>query len=159
MEHPFAQYIQILGKGKRGARDLTLQEAEQAMTMILSNQVEPVQLGAFLMLMRVKEETPEEIAGFVRAAKQVINVPEPSARVDLDWSSYAGKRRQLPWFILSTLALAGQGVRVFIHGASCHTAARRDMLLFRPVLEADHADPAQALEARRALDGLRGGHL
>ena len=123
-EHPFAQYIRLLGKGRKGSRSLTEAEAFDAMGMILSSEGAPEQLGAFLMLLRVKEETPEEIAGLVRAAKQVINVPEPSARVDLDWSSYAGKRRQLPWFILSTLALAGQGVRVFIHGASGHTAAR-----------------------------------
>ncbi len=75
MEHPFAKFIQILGKGQRGARDLTQQEAEQAMTMILSGQVEPVQLGAFLMLMRVKEETAEEVAGFVRAVRNSLLAP------------------------------------------------------------------------------------
>ena len=124
MEHPFAQYIQILGKGKRGARDLTLQEAEQAMTMILSNQVEPVQLGAFLMLMRVKEETSAEVAGLVRAARGSLNLPQNFPHVDLDWSSYAGKRRQLPWFLLSALLLAGHGIKVLMHGIGSGSADR-----------------------------------
>lgn len=62
--------------------------------------VEPEQLGAFLMLLRIKEETPAEVAGFVRAAKRRFTLPEPKPVVDLDWSSYAGKRRQLPWFLL-----------------------------------------------------------
>ena len=52
MEHPFAQYIQMLGKGRKGSRDLTQHEAQQALEMILAGKVEPVQLGAFLMLMR-----------------------------------------------------------------------------------------------------------
>ena len=45
-------------------------------------------------------------------------------RVDIDWSSYAGKRIQLPWFILSALALAGSGLRVFMHGTDGHTPGR-----------------------------------
>jgi anthranilate phosphoribosyltransferase len=64
-EHPFAEYIRILGKGKKGSRPLTQDEAYHAMKMILAEEVLPIQLGAFLMLMRVKEETPEELAGFL----------------------------------------------------------------------------------------------
>ncbi|HCA27760.1 MAG TPA: glycosyl transferase, partial [Betaproteobacteria bacterium] len=53
-EHPFAPIIRTLGKGKSGSRALTQEEAHAAMQMILADQVEPMQLGAFLMLMRVK---------------------------------------------------------------------------------------------------------
>jgi len=123
-EHPFAQYIRILGKGKNGSRALTQDEAYDSMKMILEDKVEPEQLGAYLMLMRVKEENPEELAGFVRAAREAINIPKQHPNVQLDWSSYAGKRRQLPWFLLATLTLAEQGVKVFMHGASGHTAGR-----------------------------------
>ncbi|MEK6749756.1 MAG: glycosyl transferase, partial [Pseudomonadota bacterium] len=56
-EHPFAQYIRILGKGKRGSRSMTEQEAHDAMRMVINNEIEQCQLGAFLMLLRVKEET------------------------------------------------------------------------------------------------------
>lgn len=124
MTHPFAQYIQILGKGKRGARDLTADEAADAMAMILSGQVEPVQLGAFLMLMRVKEETPAEVAGFVRAARQSLPVRPDFPAVDLDWSAYAGKRRQLPWFVLAALLLANHGIKVLMHGTGAHAPDR-----------------------------------
>ena len=51
-EHPFAEIIRILGKGKKGSRPLTQNEAYHAMNMILTDQVLPIQLGAFLMLMR-----------------------------------------------------------------------------------------------------------
>ena len=123
-EHPFAEFIKILGKGKRGSRPLTQDEAYRAMKMILADQVEEIQLGAFLMLMRVKEETSEELAGFVQAARESFMMPEQKIKVDLDWSSYAGKRRHLPWFLLSTLLLAENGFRVFMHGAGGHTEGR-----------------------------------
>lgn len=123
-EHPFAEFIKILGKGKKGSRPLTQDEAYRAMSMILANKVEDIQLGAFLMLMRVKEETSEELAGFVQAARESFVIPKQNIQIDLDWSSYAGKRRHLPWFLLSTLLLAKNGVRVFMHGAGGHTEGR-----------------------------------
>jgi anthranilate phosphoribosyltransferase len=122
-EHPFAEFVRILGKGKKGSRPLTQSEAYQAMKMILMDDVLPIQLGAFLMLMRVKEETPEEIAGFVSAAKESFQLIE-HVPVDLDWSTYAGKRRHLPWFLLSALLLVENGIKVFMHGAQGHTPNR-----------------------------------
>lgn len=115
-EHVFANYIRILGKGKNGARSLTEDEAYRAMKHIYCYEVEPEQLGAFLMLMRVKEETAEEVAGFVRAIKESIAIPKNIPPVAIDWSSYAGKRRQLPWYLLAALALSKQGYPVFMHG-------------------------------------------
>lgn len=123
-EHPFAQYVRILGKGKNGTRPFTEQEAFDSMRMILAGEVEPVQLGAYMMLMRVKEETREELVGFIRAVRLSIDLPEGAPAVDLDWSSYAGKRRVLPWYLLSTLLLAQNRIRVFVHGASGHTTGR-----------------------------------
>ncbi len=123
-EHPFAEFVRILGKGKNGSRSLTMDEAYQSMKMILADDVTPEQLGAFLMLLRVKEETPEEVAGFVKAVKESLTIPVNMPEIDLDWSSYAGKKRQLPWFLLSALLLAENGVKIFMHGASGHTAGR-----------------------------------
>ncbi|MEH6556771.1 MAG: glycosyl transferase family protein [Oceanicoccus sp.] len=123
-EHRFAQYVRILGKGKSGARSLSREEAYQSMTMILRGEVEDIQLGAFLMLLRVNEETPEELAGFAEAVRDHIAKPEQAIAVDLDWSSYAGKKRVLPWFLLSSFLLADNGFRIFMHGASGHTAGR-----------------------------------
>ncbi len=122
-EHPFAPYIRILGKGKRGSRGFTVDEAYEAMTMVLQDKVTAEQLGAFLMLLRVKEETAEEVAGFVRAIRDFINSKESNV-ADLDWSSYAGKRRHSPWYVLSALLLAENDIKVCMHGAEGHTAGR-----------------------------------
>jgi|TARA_B110000503_G_scaffold32574_1_gene52933 anthranilate phosphoribosyltransferase len=127
IEHAFAPYVRALGKGKLGSRSLTQDEARDAMSMILQQRVEPEQLGAFLMLLRVKEETPAELAGFVEAVRQFHNYSATQVsgiEVDIDWSSYAGKKRHLPWFLLSALTLAGQGIKVFMHGAKGHTLGR-----------------------------------
>ena len=123
-QHPFARFIRILGRGRHASRSLTLEEAREAMGMILDGKVEEIQLGAFLMLIRVREETPDEVAGFVQAVAERITLPGEVATVDLDWSSYAGKKRQLPWFILAALLLAGRGHTIFMHGARGHTEGR-----------------------------------
>jgi len=124
-EHEFAQYVRILGKGRKGTRSLNYQEALAAMTMVLNDQCEDVQLGAFMMLLRVKEESGEELAGFTQAAKNYIHKNNPhNVQADLDWSSYAGKRRHLPWYVLASLTLADNGYRVFMHGADGHTQGR-----------------------------------
>jgi len=150
-EHPFADFIRILGKGKKGSRPLTQEEAYHAMRMILADEVEEIQLGAFLMLMRVKEETAEELAGFVLAVRETL--PKIAAETaDLDWSAYAGKRRHLPWFILSSFLLAENGIKVLMHGSASHSANRlfaQDMLALFSLTIADSFDTAkQQLQTR-----------
>lgn len=155
-EHPFAEFIKILGKGKKGARPLTQDEAYRAMKMILADQVLPIQLGAFLMLMRIKEETSEELAGFVLAARESMQF-EPQVQVDLDWSSYAGKRRHLPWFLLATFLLAENGVKVFMHGAGGHTQGR---VYTEKVLQVLGVAPANSLaEAEQQLQASNFSYL
>jgi len=150
-EHPFAETIRILGKGKKGSRPLTQDEAYQAMRMILAGEVEDLQLGAFLMLMRVKEETSEELAGFVQAVRDTLPTVEKNS-ADLDWSSYAGKRRHLPWFILSSLLLAENGTKVLMHGSASHTEGRlfiQDLLPLFSLPIADSFEQAQQQLAQK----------
>ncbi len=123
-EHPFAPFVRALGRGKTGSRSLTRSEARLGFGMILRGEVQPLQLGAFLMLLRVKEETGEELAGFVEASREAMTKPATTLTADLDWSSYAGKKHQHPWYLLTLLMLSGAGYRVFLHGSDGHTAGR-----------------------------------
>jgi anthranilate phosphoribosyltransferase len=155
--HPFAQYVRILGRGRIGSRSLTQAEAEASMGMILRGEALPEQIGAFMMLLRVKEETAAEIAGFATAVRRSFgqtDSPESMGLepVDLDWSSYAGKRRQLPWFLLAVMALTQSGIRIFMHGTEGHTPGR---LYTREILEGlgfpialDLPDAAAQIRAR-----------
>jgi len=148
-EHPFAEIIRILGKGKNGSRPLTQDEAYHAMRMILAGEVEDIQLGAFLMLMRIKEETPEELAGFVLAVRESLTTFNQNYSVDLDWSAYAGKRRHLPWFILSCLVLAENDIKILMHGSASHSESR---LFAQDMLPLFSIAPAQSsLEAEQQL--------
>jgi anthranilate phosphoribosyltransferase len=151
--HPFARFIQILGKGRNGMRPLTEEEAHEAMTMIACYDVEPEQIGAFLMLMRVKEETAEEVAGFVRALRESLPTRAESIVPAVDWAAYAGKKRQLPWFILAALILAGRGYPVFMHGLS-----RSDERVYVPealdALDMDTASSIRDAEQQLAETGF-----
>lgn len=122
--HPFAPFIQILGKGRHGSRSLTQDEARMSMGMILDDAATPEQIGAFLMLIRIREETPEEAAGFVQAVREPITLPEGISTPAIDWGSYAGKRRHLPWFLLAARLLANNGLPVFMHGDTGESADR-----------------------------------
>lgn len=150
--HPFSRFVAILGRGKTKQRHLTLDEARESMAMILRGEAEPEQIGAFLMLLRLKEEAPEEIAGFAMGTRETFDLPANLPAVDIDWSSYAGKRVQLPWYILSVMALVGAGYKVLMHGTEGHTPGRvytRDVLnhLGLPV-SASFQDAADRIEAQ-----------
>jgi anthranilate phosphoribosyltransferase len=149
-EHPFAQYVRIIGKGPNLSRPLTVEEMYQAASMIMKSQVEPMQIGAFLCILRMRTEVPEEGAGFVRAVRDTLVRPDDMPEVDLDWSSYSGKKRQLPWFLLAAQLLAANGIRVFMQGTEGHTAGR---IYSHPALLSLGVPIAQSLQ--EAADHIR----
>lgn len=118
LDRPFKEYIQAIGRGKNAGRTLSQDEAYDAMNKLMSGQVTAEQRGAFLMLLRVREETAEELAGFSQALQAASNPQVSELGADLDMGCYAGKRRQHPWFIFSALLLAKTGRRIFLHGTS-----------------------------------------
>src|SRR5690348_9918439 len=65
----FQQVIKLIGTGPRGSRALRFDEARHAMAALVAGEVSDVQAGAFLMAMRWKGETPEELAGMAQALR------------------------------------------------------------------------------------------
>ncbi len=121
-EHPFAPYVRTLGRGPGRSRALSREEARDAFGMILREETDPHQTGAFLMLLRYRGEDADGMAGLVEAAREhLAHAPEPIG-ADLDWPSYgAGRTRGAPWFLLSALALGQAGYRVLMHGSNAHS--------------------------------------
>ncbi len=118
MKTALAPYVRILGRGANLSRSLTLEEAQEAMEITLRGEAAPEAIGAMLLLMRMKGETAEEIAGFVRAARVVAPAV---GHVALDWPSYAaGRTRGLPWFLLAAKLVASAGYPVLLHGWNSH---------------------------------------
>lgn len=74
-------YIETLISGER---HLTAHETEDAFSAILDG-ADPIQVGSLLTLLRARGETPEEIAGMVRAMNKACNsVKIPSSEKLLD---------------------------------------------------------------------------
>ena len=48
---------------------LTTEEASQAMSLVMTGEATPAQIGGFLVALKQKGETPEEVAGFVEAMR------------------------------------------------------------------------------------------
>ncbi len=116
----FSKFVAILGRGPGRSRALTRDEARDAFGMVLRDEADPRQVGAFLMLLRFRGEDADEISGMVEAARMTL---KPIPMADLDWPSYgAGRTRGAPWFLLSALALAQNGTRVFMHGSNDYSS-------------------------------------
>ena len=118
------QYLDPVISGK----NLSFDEAQQAMTVIMSGQATNAQIGAFLVALRLKGETSEEIAGFAAGMRRQATGIDCSALGAVDTCGTGGD--QSGTFNVSTTAafvLAGAGVPVAKHGnrgisSSCGSA-------------------------------------
>ena len=117
-----APYVQIVARGQGRARAMTFEEAREAMTLILTEAAAPEAVGALLMVMRLRGETPDEVAGFTAALRAHVTGKLPEA--DLDWPSYAtGRSRGAPLFLLAARLVGQAGYRVSMHGWNSHQSA------------------------------------
>jgi len=64
-----APFIREIGRGKKGARDLSREDAQAIYAAMLNSQMSEIELGAFLIAMRIKGESVQELAGFLHAAE------------------------------------------------------------------------------------------
>ncbi|PYE84029.1 glycosyl transferase family protein [Pseudoroseicyclus aestuarii] len=112
--------VATLGRGPGRSRSLDMAEAEAAMAEVLSGEAAPEALGALLMLLRMKGETADEVAGFTRAMRAALpDLPTPA----LDWPVYAaGRTRGLPWFLFAARRVAEAGHPVLLHGWTVNPA-------------------------------------
>ncbi len=74
----FRATIKAVGTGPRGSRALSFGEARQAMVELLAGEVSDVQAGAFLVAMRIKGETPEELAGLAQGLRDAAPALRPA---------------------------------------------------------------------------------
>jgi len=124
----FSTYVYAMGRGPSKGRNLTQAEACDAMGQILAGTADPHAVGALLMLMRYRGETPAEIAGFVQALKARLT-GWGDLQTTVDWPSYAaGRTRGLPWFLLAAKLVAQAGHSVFLHGWNSHQASVASVL-------------------------------
>ena len=63
-------YLQKIAAGPKLSEDLTEEEAEDALSLILDGEVSEVRMGVFLIAARMKVETVPENIGYWRALQK-----------------------------------------------------------------------------------------
>ena len=111
-------YIKEIGRGKQGARAIDRAQAADLFGQVLDGTASDLEIGAFCLAMRIKGETPEEMAGFLDAAQTRMR-RFPASRTPLVvLPSYNGARKLPVLTPLLALLLARSGRPVLIHGAA-----------------------------------------
>jgi anthranilate phosphoribosyltransferase len=104
-----------LAKVATGAA-LTFEEAKEAFDIIMSGDATPGQIGAFLMALRVRGETVEEISGAVATMREkMLRVDAPAGSIDIVGTGGDGSH-SVNISTASAFVIAGCGVPVAKHG-------------------------------------------
>jgi anthranilate phosphoribosyltransferase len=105
----------LIAKVAAGAT-LTRSEAESAFDSMLSGEVTPSQMGGFLMALRVRGETVEELTGAVAAMRaKMLSVKAPPEAIDIVGTGGDGSG-SLNVSTLAAIITAACGVTVAKHG-------------------------------------------
>jgi anthranilate phosphoribosyltransferase len=139
-----SHYIKEIGRGKDGARALGRAQAADLMGQILDQQISDLELGAFCIAMRIKGETPEEMAGFLDAAHARLNKVHTGQAPTVVLPSYNGARKLPVLTPLLALLLAREGVAVVVHGSATEDKRVSSQAVFAHlgVSPTDHVGPA-----------------
>ncbi|RZL61325.1 MAG: DNA-binding protein YbiB [Variovorax sp.] len=113
-----SHYIKEIGRGVRGAKPLTREQAADLFGQVLDGTVTDLEVGAFCLAMRIKGETPDEMAGFLDATHARLNLLPAGKRPLIVLPSYNGARKLPVLTPLLALLLAREGLPVLLHGAA-----------------------------------------
>lgn len=123
-------------------RDLSADEAAEVLDQIMHGEVSETQIAGFLIALRTKGETVQELAGLARTMRQLA-AHVPTARTDLlDTAGTGGGQRTFNVSTTAALIAAGAGCAVAKHGNRSATSP------------SGSADVLEALGARIDLDPL-----
>lgn len=107
--------LKEVGRGKRGARDLTYEEAAQAAELILNGKATQAQIGAFLVAERIKMESPDEIKAFINALRERVKTYPIAGSMDCA-GPYDGRTRTFIATLPTAFVLAACGLPTTLHG-------------------------------------------
>ena len=111
-----SNYIKEIGRGKDGARPLSREQATDLLGQVLDGAVTDLEIGAFCLAMRIKGETPAEMAGFLDAVRSRMHLVPDSGHPVVVLPSYNGARKLPLLTPLLAMLLAREGAAVLIHG-------------------------------------------
>lgn len=119
-----SSYIKEIGRGKDGARALTREQSTDLFGQILDGCVSDLEIGAFCLAMRIKGESPQEMAGFLDATHaRLQRIPASQASTPtVIIPSYNGARKLPALTPLLALLVARQGWPVVVHGVATESS-------------------------------------
>lgn len=146
---PATRFIKEIGRGKKGARSLSRDDARDLYAAMLDGRVSDLELGGLMLAMRIKGESVAEIAGFLDAAEASFEpVPVPAAAyAPIVIPSYNGSRQMPNLTPLLALLLARAGAPVLIHGVQTDPGR----VTTAEILHHLDVPPAHSLEEATAL--------
>ncbi len=110
-------FIAKIGKGLKGAKDLTWEESKDALRAILERQATESQTGAFLMAMRIKTESITELAAFTAITRTYVPpLSSPLNTPFVDLPLYGEKHNTIHGIIAASLVASSVGAGIFMHG-------------------------------------------
>lgn len=117
---PAGSFIKEIGRGVKGARSLSREDAQLLYAAMLDGRVSDLEMGGIMLAMRIKGESVDEIAGFIDAAEASFDqLPAPQGDyAPIVIPSYNGARQMPNLLPLLALLLAREGAPVFIHGVT-----------------------------------------
>jgi anthranilate phosphoribosyltransferase len=141
------KYIKEIGRGKDGARSLTREQATDLFGQVLDGAVTDLEVGAFCLAMRIKGETPEEMAGFLDATAARLHKIPTQGRTTVVLPSYNGARKLPVLTPLLALLLAREGLPVVVHGMATESTR----------ISAENVLAALAIPAQTAIGTIANG--
>lgn len=120
----FGGWRTVLGTVTSG-RDLSVDAAEAAMAEILGGNASPSQIAGFIVALRMKGETVDELTGLVRAmlaAADRVTLPDPGGAVDIVGTG-GDKAHTINVSTISSFVVAGAGAKVCKHGNRAASSA------------------------------------
>jgi anthranilate phosphoribosyltransferase len=109
--------LKEVGRGKRGARDLTYEEARQAAELIVGGEATPAQIGAFLVAERIKMESLEELRAFIDVLRAWTRLHPVPGSFDCA-GPYDGRTRTFMATLPTAFVLAACGMPATLHGSA-----------------------------------------
>ena len=111
------QWLKEVASGKRGSKDLDYQQTKEVAQSIISGKATDAQVAAYLIALRLKTESPEEMLAFVHAYQDVSNKLEVSNMSIIDLASPYNGRNTFTGTIPTAILMAEYGFPVFLHGS------------------------------------------
>jgi anthranilate phosphoribosyltransferase len=108
--------LKDVARGKRGAKDLSYEDALQGARMILSGEATPAQTAAYFVAERIKMETADELLAFVEALRERSLTHPIPASIDCA-GPYDGRKKSFFASFPAAFVTAACGVPVTLHGS------------------------------------------